>query len=124
LPRPRMKRSSSWRLTEWPTPRISWVADIALPPLERPGRVLDGLDDVLVAGGAGDVGGERRPDLFLRRAGILGEQRCDRQHHPGRTEAALETVLFAERVLNRVEPVRRGEPLDGRDVVPVRLHGE
>jgi len=53
-------------------------------------------------------------------------QKLDQRHqHPRRAEAALEAVVVAECLLQRVQPLGRGrEALHRRDLVPVRLHRE
>src|SRR4051794_14259132 len=85
-----------------------------------PGGPADGVDDVLVPGAAADVAGDRPADLLLARVSVLLEQRLRDQHHPRRAEAALEPVLLLEPLLDRVQSVRAGEPLDRRQLAPVR----
>ncbi len=89
-------------------------------PRHRPDRV----DDVLVAGAAADVALERVADLVLARARILGEQAHRREHHPARAVAALKRVMRVEALLQRMERAVLGQPLDRRDLVPVRLDAE
>src|SRR5215468_7210432 len=113
-----MKRASSLRGTEWPTPLTS-VA-IARSSHRGAGR-LDGLHDVLVAGAAADVAADRPPDLLLARVVVLGEQRGGDEHHPRRAEAALQGVLLVERGLDRVQLRAAREALDGLDLAAVRL---
>src|SRR5262247_1467870 len=117
-----MKRASSLRATEWPSPLTS-VA-ISAPLLHGLGRALHGLDDVLVAGAAADVPRQRPTNLFLAGVGILGEQRARREHHPGRAKPSLEAVLLVERGLHRMQLRALREPLDRRHLPAVGLHGE
>ena len=74
-----MKRSSSLRLTEWPSAAdlLGVAPSLASPPRASASRPpqLHRLDDVLVAGAAADVAGERPADLLLGRVRVLGEQR-------------------------------------------------
>src|SRR5262245_37538826 len=118
-----MKRASSLRGTEWPTPRTS-VALISAPLLHRRARALHGLDDVLIPGAAADLAGDRGTDVLLRRARVLGEQRHRRQHHPRRAEAALKAVLRAEGLLDRVQRAALHQSLDRGDPAAVGLDRE
>src|SRR5262245_30338424 len=102
-----MKRASSLRATEWPSPRTS-VA-IALSPHGR-GGALHGLDDVLVPGAAADVPRQRPADLLLAGVGVLGEERARGQHHPRSAESALQAVLLVERGLDGVQLAALREP--------------
>ena len=54
----------------------------------------------------------------------LGEEGARRQQHPRRAEPALHGAVPDERLLQRIEPVAVGEPLDGEDGAAVDLHGE
>src|SRR2546430_640239 len=138
VPLPRMKRSSSFRLTEWPTPRIS-VASVAMSDpssarraggfggllvLHGPPRGLDGLDDVHVTRAPAEVAGDRPPDVVLGGIGRLLQERGPGEHHARGAEAALQPVLLLERRLDRVElPVGR-QPLHRCDRAPIRLDPE
>src|SRR2546428_4422686 len=97
-----MKRGSSRRLML--EPRSLAVAIIA-PLLGRHllGGVLDGLDDIVVAGAAAEVALEPVPDLALRRARVALDELSGRHDHARRAEAALQSVLLPEAVLDRVE---------------------
>src|SRR5258707_8544468 len=84
-PWPRMNRGSSLRLTEWPMPPTSgvvWRVSVVMSAfpstgrdglavyrcggalVHRPGRLLDRLDDVHVAGAAAEVAGDPLADLL------------------------------------------------------------
>ena len=85
----------------------------------------DRFDDVPVARAAADVALQRDLDLVLGRPGILLEQRGGAHQHPGRAVPALETVVVAERLLQRSQlPVAAREALDGRDRRAVGLDGQ
>src|SRR2546429_7668209 len=89
-----------------------------------PGRVLDRLHDVHVAGAAAEIAGDGLTDLELARVRIRG-QKCRRgDHHPGGAEAALEAVLLVESLLYGVELAILLEAFDRRDAHPIRLHRE
>src|SRR5579864_5392421 len=59
-----------------------------------------GLDDVLIASAATQVAIEAAPNLCVRRIRVIAQQLIDGDDHAGRTEAALQTVLLPERLLN------------------------
>src|SRR3982751_6291609 len=96
LPLPRMRRSSSTRLTRAPTPptAISSTAMVRSPSGadgragrgHLPGRPLDGLDDVLVAGAAAEVSRNGPADVLLAGVGGVLQQCRRRQHHARRAE--------------------------------------
>ena len=57
--------------------------------------------------------------------GVVREQLVDRHQEARRAEAALETVLLGERLLDRMKRRAGGrEALDGHQLVPLRLYGE
>src|ERR1700742_3048087 len=111
-----MKRSSSTRLRLAPSPPIliSSSADISGLP-ELGGCPEDGFDDVLVAGAAAQVAGQRPAHVLLGRVGVLVEERLGGQHHARRAEAALQTVLLPEALLQRVQLAGTSQALDGAD---------
>src|SRR6202022_4826180 len=102
-----MKRGSSLRRTEWPKPRMTGASGMGVTQLlgavllgtdrgfaaQRRRPVLNGLDDVDVAGATTQVARDAAPDLGLGRAGIFREQRLRAQQHARRAEAALQPVL-------------------------------
>src|SRR6187397_1451553 len=125
-PWPRMNRGSSLRLTEWPMPPISGLvrgsASVVIFVTPRStgrdrlcaglglgrgghlgGRLLDGFDDVHVAGAAAQVAADALADLRVRGVRVLADQPRGLHDHPRRTEAALEAVLVPEGLLERVE---------------------
>src|SRR5712692_11485814 len=90
----------------------------------RPGGRLDRLDDVLVAGAPAEVPLDPQPNLLLGWVRIAFQQLLGRQDHTRRAEAALETVLVPEGLLERVKLATLGQALDGGDLGAVRLHGK
>ena len=85
----------------------------------RPGH--DRCDDVLIAGAAADIALEAVAHARLR-SGVgfaLGERH--RAHdHAGRAEAALQAVIFGERLLHRMQALtaRPRQALDRRQLAP------
>src|SRR5262249_2072406 len=63
-------------------------------------------------------------DLLLRRLGIALEHLIGRQDHPRRAETALQSVLFPEALLDRMQVAVFREPFDGRDLGAVGLDGK
>src|SRR6266550_2026267 len=126
MPRPRMKRASSFRGTgpyaafgsapaaPWSGP--GWRADVSSGPLRRRTMAavavvamvlrcpLDRPHDVLVARAPAYLAGQRLPDLRRRRVRVVIEQPAGGQHHARRAEPALEPVAAGETLLDRVEP--------------------
>src|ERR1041384_5300962 len=88
------------------------------------GGVLDGFDDLVVAGAAAQVARDAVADLGLARLRVAGEQRARRHQHAGRAEPALQAVLLPEALLQRVQRAAGGEALDGLDRRPVGLDRE
>src|SRR5437773_2372496 len=132
-----MKRASSLRSRDTPRPFscvsrsiVSGVEAMANLPVsgrlrrERLRRVLDRLDDVLVARAAAQVAGHPVADLLLRRARVLLQQPVRAGDHPGRAVAALQAVLLRERLLQRMQLAALLEALDGEHVGALALHGE
>src|SRR5262245_8738985 len=95
---------------------------IASPPRCRR---ADGLDDVLVARAPAEVPLEAAPDLDCREPVAVRAQEVDAGHdHAGRAEAALESVMLPERLLQRMQLAVRREALDRRDLAAVGLDRE
>src|SRR6266849_5034174 len=90
----------------------------------RVGGPLDRFHDVVVAGAAAQVALELVADLLLRGFRVALEHLVDGHDHAGRAEAALQTVLLPEALLDRVQLAVLGEPFDRHDVGAVGLDGE
>src|SRR5262249_52324008 len=88
------------------------------------GRVLNGLDDLVVARAAAQVAGDAVPDLLVRRIGMPLQEVARAHQHAGRAEAALQAVLLPEALLQRVERAALCQTLDGLDGAAVGLDGE
>src|SRR5579862_796261 len=133
-PLPVMKRKSSLRRTGAPMPAALMMTP---PPLRHCLRRLaslfgrradwrafhglgaggNRLHDVMIAGAAADIAFELLADRLLVEVVAEAVDHVDRRHdHAGRTEAALQPVILAERLLHRMQLVGSGEPFDGEDV--------
>src|SRR5438128_766358 len=86
------------------------------------GPVLDGFDDVHVAGTAAQVSRDAAADLVLRRARIGRKQRLGDHQHAWRAEAALEPMLLPEAFLERMELTSLFQTLDSFDLATVGLN--
>src|SRR5437016_2379149 len=75
----------------------------SMSPAQPLGSVERGGDDALVAGAAAQVAGDRHPHLLLGRIGIVAQELGQRDQHPGCTETALQAVIVAKRLLQRVQ---------------------
>ena len=84
----------------------------------------DRLDDVVVARAAADVALEPLAHLVLARVGVLLQQVGGAHQHAGRAEAALQAVMLAERLLQRVQLAALGQALDRRHLGAVGLGRE
>src|SRR6266849_1651776 len=76
-----------------------------------PGGRLDRFHNVLVARAAADVTLDPQPDLLLGRVWIPLQKLLGCQDHARRAEAALETVLVPEGLLQRVQLATPGQAL-------------
>src|SRR5262249_19805626 len=87
-------------------------------------RAAHGLDDVLVAGAAAEIGREKIENVIIREVGIR-LQRIHRQHQKTRrTEPALKRVMLDECALYRMQLVAVGEAFDRADALALRLDRE
>src|SRR5262249_3788643 len=84
----------------------------------------DRVHDRRVAGAAAEVAGELGPDLLLGRRRVLLEEELRGDQDPGRAEAALETEVLVEGLLQRVQLRLPRERLHRLDRGAVRLHRE
>src|SRR5215469_9364352 len=90
--------------------------------LHSPDGERDRFDDRLVPGAAAKYAADGVADLLARRVGVGLHQFDSRHQHCGRAVAALETVLFPERVLNGMKRIDASQTLDSADLAAVRLH--
>src|SRR5262249_51972716 len=65
-------------------------------------------DDILVAGAAAEIARNGDPHLLLGRVGVIAQELEQRGQHAGRAIAALQPVMFVERLLQRMQLVGRG----------------
>jgi hypothetical protein len=84
----------------------------------------DGAEDVPVAGAAAQHAGQLRGELVLRHLGPVAEQVVGAEQEAGRAEAALQRVVAAERLLQRVQLPRPTQALHGQYLGSVELTGE
>ena len=131
-PCPVTSGGSSIRGTGWPSTRRSSaarrrrivLAHVALRLAHLRGGGAHRLDDVLVAGAAAEVGREHVEQLLVADVRLALEH-VDREHQEARrAEAALQAVMIDEGLLQRMQRVAVGEPLDGADLPALRLHRE
>src|ERR1700716_4174020 len=86
-------------------------------------RVERGVDDALIAGAAAQIARDRDPHLLLGRIGIVAQEFDQRRQHAGRAETALQAVVVAEGLLQRVQlGIAHRDALDRGDLVAVGLH--
>jgi len=64
------------------------------------GGVLNGLDNLNVAGAAAKMADKRTADFILARARVPGEKRFCSDHHSRRTETALNCPFGHKRLLD------------------------
>src|SRR5579859_89757 len=134
-----MKRGSSLRRTEWPKPRMTGAASgMGLAQLlrtrllrthrglapQRRRRVLNGLDDIDVAGAAAQIARDTAPDLGLGRVRVGRQQGLRREEHARRAEPTLQAVLLEEPLLQGVQLTVLLQALDRFDLAAVGLDGQ
>src|SRR5258706_4635802 len=83
------------------------------------GRRQHRLDLAVVVAAAAQVARQPAPHLGLRGISVLHEQRLSRHDLFRGAEAALPPVVLDEGLLDRVELVALGQPLDGEDLLAV-----
>src|ERR1700722_18263545 len=93
--------------------------------LQPPRRQSDRLDDLLITGTTAKIAADRLANFFLRWIGIASQQRMGRHEHARSTEAALQRMELAKRILQYAQPLRVGrQALDGGDLCAIGLHRE
>ena len=84
-----------------------------------------GVEDLLVAGAAAEVAGERLADLVVATGrGVRASRSAAATTSPGVQKPHCTAPASTKACLHRVEPVAVGEPLDRRHVVTVGLRRE
>src|SRR5262245_30845166 len=119
-----MKRGSSLRFIECPMPLTSGLVlggCMALLLTQLYGRVLNGFDDVHVAGASAQVSGNGLADLGLARARVARQKRHAGHHHARGAVAALQAVLLPEALLDGMQLAALLQPLDRFQLAPVGL---
>src|SRR5215468_4857055 len=96
----------------------------SLSGAELVGGVLDGFDDLVVAGAPAQVPRDPVADLGLGRVRVPRQQRARAHQHAGRAEPALQAVALPEPLLQRMQRAAGGEALDGLDRRAVGLDRE
>ena len=90
-------------------------------PPQAAGGQPDGIHDLLVAGAPAQVAGQGLADLQVVRLRHPAQQVVRGDDQARRAEAALDGAGLHERLLDRVQPGRLGQALDGDDVAALRL---
>src|SRR6516162_7969573 len=84
---------------------------------------MDRLGDILIPGAAAKIAGNTHADLGLARVGILLQKSVGARDHPRCAEAALQTVMLTERLLQGMERAAGiGKAFDGEDLRAIGLH--
>src|SRR5262245_42002558 len=96
------------------------------PPCYAIGGEMDRIDDLVIAGAAADVAGDRFFDIFRSRFGGPIEQSFHRDNISRRAVAALHRAGVDKRLLHRMQCIAVGETFDGRDfgAVGIGRHGD
>src|SRR5436853_3576206 len=84
-------------------------------------RVFHSLDDMLITGAATQIAFQPMPDLVARRIWIAIDNLGRGYDHPGCAVAALQTVMFPEPFLHRMQLPIRGQSFDSSDIRAVGL---
>src|SRR5690348_6355386 len=135
-----MRRGSSLRFMGLPMnfDAVAMIASavevgslLVLRRLHFTSRVFDSRDDVLIAGAAAEISGNRIADFLFAWAGIFAKERGGGQDHARRAIAALQAVLLPESLLHGMKAAAAaillaggGEAFDGGDVRASGLSGE
>src|SRR5580698_6325452 len=83
--------------------RIGIGSGRALFRLQTFRRIECGNDDVLVAGAAAQIAGNADADVLLGRVRIVAQQLDQRGQDARRAEAALQAMIVAKRLLQRMQ---------------------
>src|SRR5262245_57404657 len=123
------------RGTETPTPSrvrsptrslivVIVPSQLVLADPESVGRQAHGLEDLLVARAAAQVARERLAHQRVGGFGLLFEEVGDGDDEPGRAEPALDGSGLDERLLDRMQRIAGGHPLDRPHLPLVGLRRE
>src|SRR5919201_1563573 len=104
--------------TTSPTTRSARVAG------ELSGCGIHGLHDAVIAGASAQHRRQRVPDVLLARPRVRLEEIERRHQHPRRAEPALQAVVLAECLLERMELAVAHQAFDRDDLGAGRLHRE
>src|SRR5262245_58045409 len=94
------------------------------PSRLHPGELADGLEDPLVPRAAAEVPGEALPDVLDGPELPCRDERLRGEEHARRAEAALESRVARERVLEPGELLALREAFDRQDITAVRVGGQ
>src|SRR5262249_38646966 len=108
----RILRSAQFRDDK---PWRSWGSRLA--GRQQAGGVLDGVDDLHVAGAAADVAAQRLPDLVLARARIAAQQAGGGHDEARCAIAALRAQFLVEAALHCRQPAALAQRLHGIDAL-------
>ena len=112
------------RVSRSAKPSRSAASELSGRLADRRDRRFDGLEDLLIAGAAAQVSGERLADLVARRVGVLVEQRLRRDQEARRAVAALRGAEVGEGLLQRMQAAVGHQAFDGLDLAAVALDAE
>ena len=88
------------------------------------GGLLNGLDDLVVAGAAAEIVGEEEADALFRGVRLIVEKLFGGDDEAGGADAALEGGVFEERLLQGVEFAVAGDAFDGGDAATFGFDSE
>jgi len=87
-------------------------------------RVLNRLDDLLIAAAAAKISCQIVSDLLLRGLWTLVEQRFGRKNKTGGAVAALKRSEIHKRLLQRMHRILFTQPFDGQDFTAINIQGQ
>ena len=91
----------------------------------RLGRRHHGIDDILIAGAAAEIAGQRLAHLVFGWRGVFAQEGRHGHQDARRAVAALQAVMLVHRLLERMQLAGTGcEPLDGPEFMAIGLHRE
>src|ERR1700746_1670906 len=83
---------------------------------------LHRFDNVLIAGAAAQIAGDTPADLLVSRISVLLQQGISREQHSRSAEAALQSVLLLESLLQRMELAILHETFHREQLAAICLH--